>query len=179
MAADKADVKFQPAHDHSKESHLQLRRLIHQMELELPDQPICLHMLTTCLITVANDALSSLKGKSEASDESFYFCLCLKLIRRMAEAYPVARYLILAFKQIARRLRTELPSEAKAIVEGLGRTAQPIFTLQSALPVHLDFVDTDLEAASLQALCEESQGLAVGRARERGGFSVSGSEEGR
>ncbi|KAF2169559.1 hypothetical protein M409DRAFT_52093 [Zasmidium cellare ATCC 36951] len=168
VAADnepQAQIKFKPAHDHTEQARLQLRLLVHQMELELPDLPFSLYYLTTSVMFVANDTLMALKGKPDVSDESFYFCLCLQLMRRMANAYPLARYLIIGFQQVARRIGVELPSQAAAIVKSLGPVTQPTLTPSSELFVQLDLAATDPELSTLQRLNEEFHEIADQRVR--------------
>lgn len=162
-----AQSKFKPAHEHTEDSRLQLRLLVHQMELELPDLPISLHFLASSLVFVANDALVELKNKSEASDESFYFCLCLQMMRRTVDAYPLARFLIVAFQQIARRIGVVLPSKARGIVESLGPVAQPALVPSGDLPVQLDLVASDTQASTLQRLNEEFWGIAAERVQRK------------
>lgn len=158
-----AQAQFKPAHDHTEASRLQLRLLVHQMELELPNLPISLHFLASALVFVAHDALLVLKGKPEVSDESFYFCLCLQMMRRTVDAYPLARYLIVAFQQIARRVGVDLPTKAQAIVESLGPVIQPTLVPNGDLPVQLDLVASNVEASTLQRLNEEFLGIALER----------------
>lgn len=174
-----AQNKLKAAHEHTEDSRLQLRLLVHQLELELPNLPISLHFLASSLVFVANDALVQLKGKSEASDESFYFCLCLQMMRRTVDAYPLARFLIVAFQQIARRIGVELPSKARSIVESLGPVAQPALVPSGDLPVHLDQVASDVQASTLQRLNEEFFGIAAERVRreEAAAAAASGEEE--
>lgn len=137
------------------------------MELELPNLPISLHFLASALVFVANDALVELKDKSEASDESFYFCLCLQMMRRTVDAYPLARFLIVAFQQIARRIGVALPSKARGIVESLGPVAQPALVPNGDLPVQLDLVGSNVQASTLQRLNEEFLGIAAERVQRR------------
>ena len=85
------------------------------MELEYPEHPLPVCALLTPLVMVANETLHLLPGQSQSSDEVFYFCLSLKLMRRMATAYPVARFFLLGIQQISHRLDIELPPEALAL----------------------------------------------------------------
>lgn len=157
----------------TNESHNQLRLLVHQMELQQPGLPVTLSTLVTPLVSVANETLTLMRHQGPDSDEAFYFSLCVKLMRRMVVPYPLMRFLILGLQQIAARQGVNLPSEAIEVVDDLGRERRRSFPLNSAYPIHHDLLITDLEAARLQSLIDEtdSMNLALGS----GGGPLGGS----
>lgn len=157
--------RFELAVRETAEAHSRLRRLVHQMELEYPEHPLPLCALLTPLVMVANETLPLLPGQTQSSDEVFYFCLSLKLMRRMLNAYPVARFFLLGIRQISHRLNIELPPEALRVIEDLdqdGRIPQPV---NSFFPLHLDLLVSDMERAKLSSLIAESGLDSIGRGR--------------
>ncbi|EME40109.1 hypothetical protein DOTSEDRAFT_28026 [Dothistroma septosporum NZE10] len=157
--------RFEHAVRETDESHSRLRLLIHQMELEFPHHPLPICALLTPLVMVANETLPLLRGKGETSDEVFYFCLSLKLMRRMVNPYPVARFFLLGIHQIAHRLNIDLPDEALRIIKNLDperRTPQPV---NSFFPLHLDLLASDMERAKLSSLIAESGLDSIDRGR--------------
>lgn len=123
--------------------------------------PIAFSALIGPMLAICNDTLPHALGKGEGSDECFYFCLCIRLMHRMSEAYPLMPLLMRALQQVARRKGVGLPRKAQDLIKSVGRKMHAGAVVRSAFPVDLDLMGTDLQASALQKLVEEEGYLST------------------
>jgi hypothetical protein len=118
-------------------SNRQMRYLLQELDRQFPALPLPLGTISP-LVIVAYDCISHMPRASGSaspestttsasstfsphqsppisamssfeSDETYYFCLCLRILRRMCEPFGITRSIMLALFQVARRQRVELP----------------------------------------------------------------------
>ncbi|CAK3963921.1 Nitrogen assimilation transcription factor nirA [Lecanosticta acicola] len=151
------------AHSISEQSRIQLRLLIHQLDLQFPDLPLSLNLLLKPILCVAKDTLPLLSHADEASDEAFYFNLCINLMRRMATSYPLTYFVVLEIRDMANRQGYTLPIPAQETIVNLERSRRASVHIASSQSASRGLSAEDIEAANLRNLIGETDRLHLER----------------
>ncbi|KAF2771905.1 hypothetical protein EJ03DRAFT_349121 [Teratosphaeria nubilosa] len=178
-------------------SQRQIRFLMQELDRQFPASPLPLGTVNP-LVTVCYDALAQLPRNMDAespssgsrpssrafssfqfpsasddsraldSDESYYLCLCLRMLHRMCKAFTICPIILQGIFQVARRQRVELPAEAKQIEKTMKQTywqsglaTQPPGTIKNSLAIDLGLMHLDAEKARLDSLILETKQINI------------------
>lgn len=144
-------------------SHRQVRFLLQELDRQFPDVPLPLGT-TIPLILVGHDTTLHLARDPDNREHVYYFCLCLRMLLRMAEAFAVAPVIMQGLLRIARRQGVVLPLEAKEIECMLRHTRFAIpkaANIHCSLPIDLGLMQTDDQGSRLESIIKHTNHMSL------------------
>lgn len=141
----------------------QLRLLTHQIELQYPRFPIAFSALLSPVLRVATSTFPGAVALGPDGDEHFYLCLCLRLMARMAGAYPVMRGLMRGLVRQAEDSGMEVPAEVREIVGKMEKAANGSKEgeMEERFPVLLELSALEGERSEGRGLVEQAGRLSI------------------
>ncbi|SMQ55086.1 unnamed protein product [Zymoseptoria tritici ST99CH_3D7] len=151
------------AHTATSHSTTQLRLLTHQIELQYPRFPIAFSALLSPVLHVATSTFPEAVALGPDGDEHFYLCLCLRLMARMAGAYPVMRGLMRGLVGQAEGSGMEVPAEVREIVRKMEKAAKGLKEgeMEERFPVLLELSELEGERSDGRGLVEQAGRLSI------------------